>query len=187
MDYIYDNQYQGCQGQNSCNRGDPMDSIRYGPLNSTKLSTQYPRSVWEDFPGEYGRPISPDTRPAKYGTREHEDNDLNRYKREPSAPVGRGNEENWWDAAERLGWTVTLRVLQDVMDGKLDSREMSAYGALRLLAACRGYKIMDDMAFEKLEDMVDQVVERHRKSLRGLGSYSRRREGYGGHYVDFDN
>lgn len=35
-----------------------------------------------------------------------------------------------------LGWTVTLRLLQDVTDGKLDPREMNAYDALRLLAAC---------------------------------------------------
>jgi len=82
---------------------------------------------------------------------------------------------------------VTLRVLQDVMDGKVDSREMNAYGALRLLAACRGYNIKDSMAFEELEDMVDQVVERRRKSSPGPGSYSRRRAGHSGYYVDFDD
>lgn len=129
---------------------------------------------------------SPNALPAKHGSREQEDNELNRYKREPCAPVGRGNVENWWDAAEKLGWTVTLRVLQDVMDGKLDPRAMNAFDALRLLAACQGYKIRDSMEFEKLEEMVDQVVERRYMSSPGPGSYSRRCKGYGGHYVEFE-
>lgn len=185
--YIYDNQYQGYHGQIPNKRADLMESIHYGPQNSDKLSSQYSRSVGDDFLGEYGRPISPDARSAKHGTREQEDDDLSQYKREPSAPVGHVNGENWWDAAERLGWTVTLRVLQDVMDGKLDPREMNAYGALRLLAAHQGYTITDSLAFEKLEDMVDQVVERRYKSSPGPGSYSHRCKGYGGHYVDFNN
>lgn len=186
IDYIYDIQYQGYHGQGPNKRADPMESIHYGRRDSDELSSQYSRSVGDDFPGEYGRPLSPDARPAKHGTREQQDDDLNSYKREPSAPVDHGNVENWWDAAERLGWRVTLRVLQDVMDGKLDPREMNAYDALRLLAACQGYKVTDKMDFEKLEDMVDQVVERRYKSSPGPGSYSRRCKGHGGHYADFD-
>ena len=163
-----------------------MELIRYGPRGSDELSSQYSRSVGDDFAEEIGRPISPDARPAKHGTRNQENDELNQYNRESSAPTGHGHVENWWDAAERLGWTATLRVLQDVMDGKLKSQEMNAYDALRLLAACQGYKITDGMDFEKLEDMVDQVVEQRYQSSPGPGSYSRRCKGYGGHYVDFD-
>lgn len=186
IEYTYDNHYQGYHGQDPNKRADPRESTRYGPRNSDELSSQYSRSVGDDFPGEYGRPISPDARPAERGTREQQDDDLNQYKIEGSAPVVHGDVENWWDAAERLGWTVTLRVLQDVMDGELDPREMNACDALRLLAACQGYKVTDGMDFEKLEGMVDQVVEGRYESSPGPGSYSRRCKGYGGHYVDFD-
>lgn len=56
--YMYDNQYQGYHGQVPNKRADPMESIRYGPQNSDKLSSQYSRSVGDDFLGEYGQPIS---------------------------------------------------------------------------------------------------------------------------------
>lgn len=78
-------------------------------------------------------------------------------------------------------------MLHDVMDGKMEPRQMNAYGALRLLAACQGHKITDHMAFETLEDMIDKVVEQRGRSSPGIGNYSRSREGNTGHYVDFDS
>ena len=185
MDNVYEDQYQGYRGQDTYARGDAMESLRYGqPQDSTKVSSQYPRSVWEDFPEEYGRPISPDVRPAKSGTRECDDDDLDRYKREPAAQVGYGDGENWYDVAERVGWRETLQVLEDVMAGRVDPREMNAYGALRLLAACRGYNITKHMAIEQLEDMLDQIVEQRDTSMEPRASHSHRRgyNGYSGWY-----
>lgn len=176
------------QGYETYETGDPMESLRYEQTReSTWLSSQYPRSTWKDFPEQYGRPISPDTRSAKYGRKEQDDEDLRRYRREPSAPVFQGEEENWRDAAERFGWAETMRVLQDVLDGKVHRHELHAYAALQLLAACRGYEISDDMAIEELEDMLDEIVKARGRSSPGIGSLGRTREGYGGHYVWYDN
>ena len=187
MDYQYDNEQQDHPDYYQYERGDPMESLRgEATLEYSGFSSQYPRSTWEDFPDHHGRPISPDSRNAKYGTRECDDADLRRYKREPSAPppLGQFEGENWREAAERFGLKETLGVLNDVMKGRMHRHEMNAYAALRLLAACRGYEISDEMASEQLEDMVDQLVEEaaRRNGMMGGGRYGRAREGYGGWY-----
>ena len=192
MDYLYNNEQQDPQDYYQYGRSDPMQSLHdEGTLEYSGFSSQYPRSTWEDFPDQYGRPISPDSRRAKTGTRERDDADLRRYKREPSAPppAGQSEGENWREAAERFGLKETLGVLNDVMKGRMHRHEMNAYAALRLLAACRGYEISDEMASEQLEDMVDQLIEEEarRKGRMGEGGYGRRREGYDGHYGWYQN
>lgn len=181
MDYTNDRDYNNLHNQVPHAKAAPLEPYRYTP-SSTKLSTITPRSIWEDFPGQWGRPISPDSRRLKYGARELDDVDLRRYKREPSAHPERRGGENWKDVAEDVGTEVVLQVMEEVLLGKLDVREEGAYGALQHAAACRGQEISGEKAVEWLEKLIASAMEEQGLDGRAVGSLSLSRDGYAGHY-----
>ena len=193
MDYTYDgsHSYDYPSRPTSYETGSPMQSLDFNhqPQSSTYISSQQPRSTWADFASQYGRPISPDNRSMKAGRAEKSDADLLRYKREPCRTIyDAGEEENWQEGARKYGWAETQVGLQDLLGGKIHRHELEACAPLRLLAAAQGVEISDDVATEELEGMLDEVVEaRGREEEEGRGGLARSREGYGGHYVWYQN